>query len=121
MAERRLLENWKAIASYLGHTERTCRRWEHELGLPVHRLDNSAKAHVFAYADELDRWKEEKLQAAKNPTAGGRSRSARKTGTWPVFGSAAVLMVIAIAAVIFWKTPLSLGGRPPPRSRTRSP
>ena len=105
MAERRVLENWKAIASHLGHTERTCRRWEIELGLPVHRLDKSAKAHVFAYADELDHWKEKKLRAAENQMAGGRSRSLRKTGSWPVFGSAAVLMVMAVAAVIFWKTP----------------
>ena len=70
MNERRVLESWKAIASYLGRTEKTCRKWERELGLPIHRLDDSAKAHVFAYADELDRWKEEKLQAQKVRKAG---------------------------------------------------
>jgi len=64
MEERRILESWKAIAAYLGRTEKTCRKWEHELGLPVHRLDKSAKAHVFAYADEIDVWKE-KLEAAE--------------------------------------------------------
>lgn len=74
MNERRVLESWKAIASYLGRTEKTCRKWEHELGLPVHRLDKSAKAHVFAYADELDRWREEKLHAAKARRSGLLSR-----------------------------------------------
>ncbi len=73
MSERRVLESWKAIAAYLGRTEKTCRKWERELGLPIHRLDNSAKAHVFAYEDELDRWKAEKLKEAKARKAGGLS------------------------------------------------
>jgi TolB-like protein/tetratricopeptide (TPR) repeat protein len=64
MGDRPVLESWKAIAAYLGRTEKTCRKWEHELGLPVHRLDSSVKAHVFAYADEIDAWKE-KLEGAK--------------------------------------------------------
>jgi hypothetical protein len=67
MVERRILESWKAIAAYLGRTEKTCRNWEHELGLPVHRLEESARARVFAYADELDRWREEKLRAGSPP------------------------------------------------------
>src|SRR5512139_2794162 len=62
---RRTLESWKAVAAYLGRSERTCRKWEHELGLPVHRLDDSSKAHVFAYADELDGWKEAQLEAER--------------------------------------------------------
>ena len=57
-----ILESWKAIASYLGRTEKTCRKWERELGLPVHRLDDSPKVHVFAYPEELDRWRKEKLE-----------------------------------------------------------
>ncbi len=73
MNERRVFESWKAIAAYLGRTEKTCRKWERELGLPIHRLDNSAKAHVFAYEDELGRWKEEKLKEAKARKAGGLS------------------------------------------------
>ena len=49
MSERRILESWKAIATYLGHTANTCRKWEHELGLPIHRLEHSPRAHVFAF------------------------------------------------------------------------
>ncbi len=62
MSDRRVLDNWKEIASYLGRTGKTCRNWEKEYGLPVHRLDGSPRAHVFAYADELERWKEEMLR-----------------------------------------------------------
>jgi len=68
MEERRVLERWKAIAAYLGRTEKTCRKWGHELGLPIHRLEDSPKAQVFAYADELDRWKEDMLQAERSRT-----------------------------------------------------
>ncbi len=75
MGERRILEGWKAISIHLGRTEKTCRKWEHELGLPIHRLEDSPKAHVFAYADELDRWKEELLKAEKSRTGIGRDIS----------------------------------------------
>ncbi len=75
MEERRILEGWKAISVHLGRTEKTCRKWEHELGLPIHRLEDSPKAHVFAYADELDRWKEGILQAEKSRTGIGRDIS----------------------------------------------
>jgi formylglycine-generating enzyme required for sulfatase activity/cephalosporin-C deacetylase-like acetyl esterase len=65
MTERRVLDNWKEIAAYLGRTGKTCRNWEKEYGLPVHRLDGSPRAHIFAYADELERWKEEMLREEK--------------------------------------------------------
>ncbi len=103
MSDRRTLESWKAIASYLGRTEKTCRKWEHELGLPVHRLDDSAKAHVFAYADEIDRWKE-KLEASKDRNGAGflglkgLSRGARLR---LLAGSA--LMLVAVAGFLVWQ------------------
>jgi adenylate cyclase len=62
MPEKATLDSWKEIARYLRRTEKTCRLWELHLGLPVHRLDGSPKARVFAYIEELDRWKEEKLR-----------------------------------------------------------
>jgi tetratricopeptide (TPR) repeat protein len=62
MTERSVLDSWKEIAAYLGRTGKTCRNWEKEYGLPVHRLDGSPRAHVFAYADEIDRWKEHLLR-----------------------------------------------------------
>lgn len=56
-----LLSSWKEIAAYLGRTVRTCQRLEVAMGLPVHRLDGSPKAHVFAYKSELDAWMAQKV------------------------------------------------------------
>lgn len=52
------LDSWKAIALYLKRSIRTCQRLEREAGLPVHRLDESAKARVFANSSEIDVWLE---------------------------------------------------------------
>jgi len=64
MEGQKVLESWKEIASYLHRSVATCQRWEIELGLPVHRLDGTPKARVFAYPEEIDRWKVEKLHHA---------------------------------------------------------
>ncbi len=56
MEKKLILDSWKEIAAYLGRSVKTCRRWEHELSLPVHRLEDSPKARVFTYKDELDQW-----------------------------------------------------------------
>ena len=66
MNERRVLDSWKEIAAYLKRSERTCRTWEADLELPIHRLNDSPKARVFAYADEIDRW----LGRAVSPEGG---------------------------------------------------
>lgn len=65
MEEIKILESWKEIASHLKRSVATCQRWEIELGLPVHRLDGTPRARVFAYPDELDRWKAEKLHSSE--------------------------------------------------------
>jgi TolB-like protein/Tfp pilus assembly protein PilF len=83
MAEGRILESWKEIAEYLRRTPKTCQRWERELDLPIHRLDGSPKASVFAYQDELDRWLNEKLHerewAPKTPAPGSSDERGRPT------------------------------------------
>lgn len=48
MPDKDVLDSWKEIAAYLGRSEKTCRRLEKDLGLPVHRLEDSPKARVFA-------------------------------------------------------------------------
>ena len=58
---RKVFYSWKQIAYHLGCNERTCLRWEKELGLPVHRMTTSAKSRVFAYKDELDTWIRENI------------------------------------------------------------
>ncbi|NIM58956.1 MAG: hypothetical protein GTO16_08445, partial [Candidatus Aminicenantes bacterium] len=60
--EKELLESWKEISAYLNRNIRTCQYWEKKHGLPVHRLEDSPKARVFAYKRELDLWLQEKLQ-----------------------------------------------------------
>jgi TolB-like protein len=102
VSERRILESWKAIAAYLGRTEKTCRNWEHELGLSVHRLENSARARVFAYGDELDRWREEKFQAGAFPMAEGRSGKRGKSRSW-IIPAAALAVMAVVAGSLIWR------------------
>jgi hypothetical protein len=58
-----LLSSWKEIADYLGCEERTCRRWERNLGLPIHRMEGTTKSRVYAYKAELDSWRKQKLNS----------------------------------------------------------
>lgn len=106
MSERRVLESWKAIVDYLGHDVKTCRRWTKDLGLPVHRLDESAKARVFAYTDELDRWKQEKLEHHAVHLARTRTKTVWKARIWVI--STAVLVVLAVVSgLLIWRSRLA--------------
>jgi GAF domain-containing protein len=55
LAERKILNSWKEISSYLGRGVRTVQRYE-TVGLPVHRLGSASRSSVIAFADELDGW-----------------------------------------------------------------
>ena len=137
-SEKELLESWKEIGAYLRRSPKTCRRWAHDLGLPVHRLDGTPKARVFAYAEELDHWRAEKFREGANHFRDGRrvdwpaSRPSRRAvqqvavaqPTTPLparestatFGlrkiaiSAAAFVVFAAAALFLWK-PWAAGTR----------
>lgn len=61
MEGRPLLESWKEISAYLKRSVKTCQLWEVKLGLPIHRLDGTPSARVFAKPEELDAWLAEKL------------------------------------------------------------
>lgn len=52
------LGSWKEISSYLGRSERTVRRWEETEELPVHRHHHEKGGSVYAYAGELDAWRQ---------------------------------------------------------------
>ncbi len=52
----KILDGWKEIAEYVGKSARTVQRWEKEEGFPVRRI--KSKKSVFAYADEIDNWLE---------------------------------------------------------------
>lgn len=101
MENQRLLESWKEIAGYLGRSVRTCRRWEADLNLPIHRLDGTPSARVFAYPEEIDRWLKEKLHCVEAAAREEASRGVRKK-KWLIVGSAG-LLALAVIAVLTWK------------------
>lgn len=51
------LDGWKAIAEHLGKSVRTAQRWRSEFGMPVHRIGDRDREHVYAYRSELDAWR----------------------------------------------------------------
>ncbi len=59
------LNCWKEIASFLHRGVRTVQRWEHEQGLPVHRVGKGTKAPVVAFSTELQDWL--RCRKVKNP------------------------------------------------------
>jgi TolB-like protein/Tfp pilus assembly protein PilF len=93
MPNREILDSWKEIAAHLGRSVKTCQRLEKELGLPVHRLEESPRARVFAYKDEIDRWIE-KTQHSERKTFLNRLRL--KNIAIPV-----LILIVAIAILIW--------------------
>lgn len=87
------LDSWKAIAAYLKRDERTVRRWERELGLPIRRVSEGRGASVFAYSSEIDAWLT-RDSAATPSTTSGRAR------WWTAAALATVL--IGVAAIWWW-------------------
>ena len=102
MTERRILESWKEIAAYLGRTEKTCRNWRQKLDLPVHRLEDSVQSRVFAFADEFDRWREEKLQAGAFQMTEGRSGGSRKP-RFLIISLAALAIIAFVMGFLVWR------------------
>ena len=97
MASRQVLDSWKEISAYLNRSVMTCQRWERQLDLPVHRLDGTPKARVFAYPDELDRWLAEKLHVAE-PTEESRHPSSRRRARSALVTTASIAIVGALGA-----------------------
>ena len=58
------LDSWKEISAYLARSLRTCQNWEARHGLPVHRLEDTPKARVYAFKSEIDEWFERALREA---------------------------------------------------------
>lgn len=95
------LDSWKEISFYLGRSTSTCHRWEEDLGLPVHRLDGTPKARVFAFPEELDRWMREKLHVAEALAKEDSLTRHRKRNRALV--SAGALVVFAGLAFAAWR------------------
>jgi tetratricopeptide (TPR) repeat protein len=103
------LDSWKEIAAYLGRSVRTCRMWERKMGLPVHRLDGSPKARVFAYPEELNRWFDERRHKHELPARPPRWKKL-------AIRAAAVIALAVVLAVALWIVPGPPGKKGPPAS-----
>jgi hypothetical protein len=90
------LEGWKEIATYLGITEKTARRWELKEGLPVYRHQHEERGSVFSFTTELEQWR---LQRAglNNPTPAEEKPKKRH---WALVG--AILLVVTLGAAWQW-------------------
>jgi tetratricopeptide (TPR) repeat protein len=95
MGERKILDSWKEIADYLRRDVRTCQRYERELGLPVHRLEESARARVFAYADGIDAWREKR----RLESPGAVSRFLYAVKSKPLAAALAVVLVLGLGTL----------------------
>ena len=99
--DQQILDSWKGIAQHLNRTVRTCQNWEQIYGLPVHRLDGSPKARVFAYREELDRWLEKMLHEREITQKSTLSSFLRKRKSLSI--ATLVLIVLTVTAVIIWR------------------
>jgi tetratricopeptide (TPR) repeat protein len=97
MGGREILDSWKAIADYLRRDIRTCQRYERELELPVHRLEGSPRARVFAYTDELDAWRDRRLEDDRHAATASLFKS--KTRAFLV--GAIVVLAVGLAVFLF--------------------
>jgi tetratricopeptide (TPR) repeat protein len=111
------LESWKEIAAYLKRDVTTAQRWERQEGLPVHRLLHSRSGSVYAFAHELDAWRESR--AAKpidGPPPHAQDAPPGSSGRgWVVAaGAAAIVAVVSLSGWRLYSRPMS---SPAPSSR----
>lgn len=92
------LNGWKDIATYLGKSVRAVQRWEHDFGLPVHRIKTPTGQVVYAFRAEVDAWR----VAMRSRPSEEQPESARgelpRSAVEPPVNSAAAESVPAIAA-----------------------
>jgi hypothetical protein len=82
LKKQEVFYSWKEIAEYLNRDARTCRRWEKELGLPVHRIaGNSPRSSVFSYKNDIDSWLENRRGKTKKRPLGRVSKRRILLGT----------------------------------------
>ncbi|MGZ5423648.1 MAG: hypothetical protein ACXWH4_03765, partial [Candidatus Aminicenantales bacterium] len=109
MEGRTRLESWKEISAYLQRSVKTCQRWEIELGLPIHRLDGTPSARVFANPNELDVWIADKLSHIRErPDARSRTGRSTKKTLRIAAGTLAILAAAAVPARLWiWHSPVN--------------
>src|SRR5258705_1001273 len=102
-AQGRRLESWKEIAAYLGRDVTTVRRWEKREGLPVRRLHHSRLGSVYAYAAELDAWRDKPAPTAATDSPDARKVSAvGRSGAQARTAAALAALALALVAGLMW-------------------
>src|SRR5260370_946634 len=96
---RRRLDSWKEIAAHLGKnwSLRTVQRWEAD-GLPVYREG----VKVFAYTDELDRWRKDRIVGPSKTSLGSTPSPESRPSLPTIRMLVALLAVAAIVGAIVW-------------------
>src|SRR5229473_6381462 len=99
----RRLESWKEIAAYLGRDVTTARRWEKHEGLPVYRLLHHKLGSVYAYAAELDAWRDKRAPAAATDAPDVPQVSeVLRTGAHALTVAALAALALALVAGLIW-------------------
>jgi TolB-like protein/tetratricopeptide (TPR) repeat protein len=102
-ARGRRLESWKEIAAYLGRDVTTVRRWEKHEGLPVYRLLHNRLGSVYAYAAELDAWRDKRAPTAATDAPDVRQVSkVVRTGAHARTVAALAALALTLAAGLIW-------------------
>jgi len=96
MERPKRLEGWKEIATHLGVTEKTARRWELREGLPVYRHPHEERSSVFSFAEELDQWR---LSRAGIGTAAPAEEKSKKR-VWAL--ATTIVGLLALGAASQW-------------------
>ncbi len=101
------LDSWKEIAVYLSRDVATVRRWEKREALPVHRHHHDKLGSVYAYVEELDRWREARRQQIE------RQPDRRLKGERAAWAAIVAGLLLAIAGVGYLlREPGRAGERP---------
>lgn len=132
---KRRLDSWKAIAAYVGRSEKTVRRWENSEGLPVHRLIHEKRNSVYAFTDELDAWWEVRAPGVESGPRGDATWIRRPPAEtvpssmgWatrrlrPLLVALLTMAILCLLALAAIRLPRirDKGNRPPSEARIRS-
>jgi TolB-like protein/tetratricopeptide (TPR) repeat protein len=102
-AQGRRLESWKEIAAYLGRDVTTVRRWEKHEGLPVYRLLHHKLGSVYAYAAELDAWRDKRAPAAATDAPAVRQAAeVVRMGAYARKAAAFAAVLLALTVGLIW-------------------
>lgn len=95
------LDGWKDIATHLGKSERTVKRWEADRGLPIHRVPGGGGASVYAHAGELDEWlRSSKASEGESPEFPEAAKHSAEPAPYPAAAAAPALADLAFQPVV---------------------